>query len=76
MMRSSRRDFLRSALVGGTGLVVLANSRSAWAYEANEKLNIAMIGVGGRGRELLGGFAQAGNVVAMCDVNDQRAAKA
>jgi len=76
MPRTTRRDFLRGAAIGGAGLVLLSNSRSARAYAANEKLNLAMIGVGGRGRELLGGFARAGNVVAMCDVNDSRAAKA
>ena len=74
--RIPRRSFLGCAATGAAGLTILRNSASVWGAPANTKLNIAMIGVGGRGRELLGGFAQAGNVVAMCDVNDQRAAKA
>ena len=74
--RIHRRKFLGCAATGAAGLTILRNSASVWGAPANTKLNIAMIGVGGRGRELLGGFVQAGNVVAMCDVNDQRAAKA
>ena len=41
----SRRSFLRSAAIGGTGLLILRNSRSAFAYDANNKLNVAVIGV-------------------------------
>jgi hypothetical protein len=74
--RIRRRSFLGHAATGAAGLAILRHSASARGAPANSKLNIAMIGVGGRGRDLLGGFAQAGNVVAMCDVNDQRAAKA
>ncbi|MGA2617234.1 MAG: Gfo/Idh/MocA family oxidoreductase [Thermoguttaceae bacterium] len=75
-IRIHRRKFLGCAATGAAGLTILRNSASVWGAPANTKLNIAMIGVGGRGRELLGGFMQAGNVVAMCDVNDERAAKA
>ena len=76
MWRQTRRDFLGRAALGGAGLMILPDSRSARAYAAGERLNLAVIGVGGRGRELLGGFGPQVNIVAMCDVNDQRAAKA
>ena len=38
---------------------------------ANEKVNVAWIGVGGRGNRLLGNFERSGilNVVALCDVD-------
>ena len=50
-----RRNFLRTTLLGGAGLLILPNSRTAFAYEANSKLNVAAIGVGGRGRSNLRG---------------------
>ena len=58
--RLTRRGFLRQAAAGGAGLVILANSRSARAYAANEKLNIALIGVGGRGKWYVDVIPQAG----------------
>jgi len=72
----SRRSFLRSAALGGTGLLILRQSRSAFSYEANSKLNVAVIGAGGRGRDDLAGVANLGeNIVALCDVDQQRAAE-
>ena len=66
----SRRSFLRGAALGGTGLLILRNSRSAFAYEANSKLNVAAIGAGGRGKDDLAGVAGLGeNIVALCDVD-------
>ena len=74
--RLTRRGFLRQAAAGGAGLVVLANSRSARAYAANEKLNIALIGVGGRGKWYVDVMPQQANVVAFCDVNESKATAA
>jgi predicted dehydrogenase len=71
----SRRNFLRTTALGGTGLLILPNSRSAFAYEANNKLNVAVVGVGGRGHDDLSGVAGLGeNIVALCDVDHKRAA--
>ena len=64
----SRRDFLRKAAWGSLSWVVLRNSQSAFGYQANEKLNMAFVGAGGRGGALINEFAQLGeNVVALCD---------
>ena len=41
----------------------------------NEKLNIAGIGVGGRGREVVR-QCKSENIVALCDVDEEYAAKA
>ncbi|HEY3321190.1 MAG TPA: Gfo/Idh/MocA family oxidoreductase [Planctomycetota bacterium] len=71
----TRRSFLRDAGLGGAGLVILANSRSVRTYAANEKVNVAHIGCGGRGTELIGSFCAQTNIVAMCDVNKNRAQK-
>ncbi|NQT83572.1 Gfo/Idh/MocA family oxidoreductase, partial [bacterium] len=71
--RMNRRDFLRSVTYAGTSLFVLRDSRSASSYRANEKLNIAIVGVGGRGtyhaRTILSG---SHNLVAICDANRNR----
>jgi hypothetical protein len=68
----SRRAFIREAALG-TGVLVLANSRSARTFAANEKLNIAIIGVGGRGKWYADVIPQQANVVAFCDVNESKA---
>lgn len=69
----TRRNWLKAA-TGGASIVILGSSRSAWSYRANEKLNLAIIGAGGRGRSNLGSVSGE-NIVAMCDVNEQKAAQ-
>lgn len=70
----NRRSFLRRTATAGAGLLILKNSRLAFTYEANSKLNIAGIGVGGQGRGSLDAFHNYGNnLVALCDVDSKRA---
>jgi predicted dehydrogenase len=45
----NRRRFLRTASRVTAGLVILRDSRSVWGYRANDKLNVAVVGVGGMG---------------------------
>jgi len=72
-----RRMFLKGAAVGGAGLLILKNSASAWSYQANQKLDIALVGVGGRGSWFVETIPRLGeNVVALCDVNEHKAADA
>ena len=54
-----RRTFLSTAALGAAGLVVLRDARSARGAEANDKLHLAHIGVGGRGTELFNSFSGA-----------------
>ncbi len=69
----NRRAFLKGTASFGLSTILINNSRSAYSYEANEKLSIALIGVGGRGRWFVGTMPKLGtNVVAMCDVNDRK----
>ena len=69
----TRRAFLRTS-AWGAGLLVLPSRKLAFGYTANNRLNIAGIGVGGRGRDNLDEFANAGeNIVALCDVDSARA---
>ena len=72
-----RREFLRNSVAGAalTGLMtvprhVLGGQRHT---PPSEKLNIAGIGVGGRGHEDLLSVSSE-NIVALCDVDDKRAA--
>src|SRR5438874_1727470 len=65
--RINRRRFLKgSAALAGAAAFGLPNVLTARA--PNSKLNVAVIGVGGRGASNLAAVA-AENVVALCDVN-------
>ena len=70
MNKSSRRSFLKSTFVISSGLLILP---SLYGFSANNRLNIAVIGVGGRGRANWSKVPKE-NIVAMCDVDDQSAA--
>jgi len=76
-MRSgvTRRALLQSSMSGGAGLLVLGKSSTAFGYGANDKLNVASIGVAGMGWADLNGVSSE-NIVALCDVHESRAAKA
>jgi predicted dehydrogenase len=70
----TRRAFLRDAAVAGSGLIILSNGGLVRGTAANSRLNIAGIGVGGRGAEDINGVASE-NLVALCDVDHAHAAK-
>jgi len=75
--RIHRRRFLGCAAAGAAGLTILGNSRSARGYYANEKLGVALVGVSGRGSWFVETAPRIGtDVVALCDVNQRRAAEA
>jgi len=75
--RLNRRDFLSGAAAGGAAFFILGNAVSLRTYAANEKLNVALVGVAGRGSWFVTAIPNIGqNVVAMCDVNEYRAARA
>ena len=78
MTRSmNRRSWLQSAAAAGTCLLVLRDSRSARGYIQNERLGVALVGLAGRGEWFVETIPRIGeNVVALCDVNDQRASQA
>ncbi len=70
----TRRTFLRNAAWAGSSLVILSNSRLVRGTSANSKLNIAGIGIGGRGAADIEGVASE-NLVALCDVDEAHAAR-
>lgn len=75
----SRRYFFYGTLLagavprGGFGSVPSLGALGFKSY--NEKLNIACVGVGTRGPQILTGVAPTENVVALCDVDEARAAR-
>jgi predicted dehydrogenase len=69
--QTTRRQFLKQTTLAGVGFWVAGGVSPAAGRSANEKLNIACIGVGGRGGVNLGRVSGE-NVVALCDVDEVR----
>jgi predicted dehydrogenase len=72
MSRTNRRQFLGTT---AAGIAALGAPMFIRARNPNEKLNIAVIGCGGRGAANLGGVGGE-NIVALCDVNEGNLHKA
>lgn len=67
----ARRAFLKQATLASTGLYLGAIGRGWARVSPNEKLNLGVIGVAGRGGDNLQGVSGE-NIVALCDVDDRR----
>ena len=76
MSKITRRCVLKGLAQSAAGVLILNNAASARTYAANEKLNIALIGVGGRGKWYVDVIPKQANVVAFCDVNESKAVAA
>jgi len=76
--RFSRRYFFYGSLLAGAvprGGFGSTPSLGAAGYKSpNEKLNIAAVGMGIRGPAILTGAAASENIVAVCDVDEERSA--
>jgi len=70
-----RRNFLNTTALAGAGLVILPSGVLSGKNSPGNKLNIALIGVWGRGMAHYAALANE-NVVALCDVNEARFADA
>jgi predicted dehydrogenase len=71
----NRRQFLKAATATGAGLMILPSGTLFGAKRPGNKLNIALIGVWGRGLAHTRAL-KAENVVALCDVNENHLADA
>ena len=74
--QSNRRQFIASGLVAASAAPYFFSPKDAFAQEnnaANDKINVAAIGNGGRGSGIGHQAGRLGNMVACCDVDEQRA---
>jgi predicted dehydrogenase len=70
----NRRSWLKTNALLASGVWLGTGLRQATAGSALEKLNIACIGIGGRGAANVDGVAKLNqNLIALCDVDEQRA---
>ena len=70
-----RRDFLRAAAPAAAALAFPHVLRSQGGVSPNSRLNVACVGVGGRGAAAVAAMKDE-NIVALCDVDDVRGARA
>jgi predicted dehydrogenase len=73
----TRRDFLKTSTAAGLAFAVVPRYVLAGSGQTspNERLNIAGIGVGGMGAGDIRAVAEGNNIVALCDVDEERAGK-
>ena len=68
--RTNRRRFLQTTAVAGIGFWVAGGVRAQESKSPNEKIAMASIGVGGKGSSDSDDAGNAGNMVAICDVDE------
>lgn len=73
--RLTRRRFLGTTAALGTGLAIVP-ARLVRGTTANERVNVALVGVGGRGGWFVDTIPRLEQVVAVCDVNEEKVAGA
>lgn len=76
--RNDRRHFIKNAGFAATSFMIVPRHVLGKGFVApSDKLNIAGIGVGGKGTSDLASFAESKqvNIVALCDVDDREAKK-
>jgi predicted dehydrogenase len=72
---TTRRGFLKAATLASAGLATGSIKLNASSYRqivgANDKVNLACVGIGFRGGEIIREFAKTGlaNIVALCDID-------
>ncbi len=67
-----RRSFMKGASLAGIGWWTSSQGVRLFADSPNEKINIACIGVGGKGSSDTDHAANYGNIVAICDIDDEK----
>lgn len=72
--KSTRRDFLKASALAGTTFWI-ARRAPAGEKSPNERLDVAVIGCGGKGFSDMEG-CETENIVALCDVDENQAAGA
>ncbi len=71
--RINRRRFVRDATaMAGAGFWLGSQADRLFGSSANGRVNVACIGVGGKGSSDTDGAARYGEIVALCDIDDRR----
>jgi len=77
--KQARRNFLKTAGLAATGFMIVPRHvlGGPGFIAPSDKLNVAAIGVGGKGESDIAEIVKAGkvNIVALCDVDDRMAVK-
>ncbi len=68
--RISRRKFMQHSAAAGAGFWVAGGLTPVLSQSPNEKINIACVGVGGKGSSDTDQAGGVGNVVAICDIDE------
>ena len=74
--RHNRRQFLSTGALAGIGFWASGRAPAAVDKTANGLIRFACVGVGGMGNSNMNRAAQQGDVVALCDVDDQKLGQA
>ena len=67
---NNRRDFIKTTAIAGAGYWAAGGVALKPSNAANEQVNIASIGVGGKGDSDSRDAGNNGNLVAICDIDD------
>src|SRR5579871_3462376 len=70
--KSTRRSFMKEAAALGVGAWVAGDVLAQESKSPNEKIRFACIGIGGKGDSDSADARRFGDVVAICDIDDQR----
>ena len=73
MKRAINRRGAIKMMTASTGICLAGQTVSRAVDSPNEKLNVALIGIGGQGGSNLRGVSSQ-NIVALCDADEKRAA--
>jgi predicted dehydrogenase len=78
MKKSTRRQFIEKTALAGAGVMIVPRFvlGGRGYIPPSDRLNIALIGAGGKGENHIQNLKDTQNIVALCDVDDRRAAKA
>jgi predicted dehydrogenase len=69
----NRRRFVGNAsMLAGSSFWLASQAELGLGRSPNERVNVASIGIGGKGSSDTDGAAKYGQIVALCDIDDQR----
>jgi predicted dehydrogenase len=73
---TDRRRFLKSTALTGVGVFVAGRAAAQDSNSPNDRIRFACVGVGGKGASDSADAKRAGDVVAICDIDDNTLEKA